>query len=137
MFSIGDVSRQTGVKIPTIRYYEKLGLLTEPERTEGNQRRYFADERDRLVFIKHCRDLGLPISSIRELIELGKHPDIPCGEADRIAKDHLKAVQERIVQLRRLEQELKRISNACNGGDVGECNVIKALSDHTSCSSDH
>ena len=70
MLSIGELSRLTAVKIPTIRYYEKIGLLSEPLRSEGNQRRYAKRELERLSFIRHARDLGLPILSIRELIEL-------------------------------------------------------------------
>ena len=60
-FSIGELSKQTGVKVPTIRYYEKEGLIDAPLRTEGNQRRYRETDRDRLRFIKHSRDLGLPM----------------------------------------------------------------------------
>ncbi|MGO4835845.1 MerR family transcriptional regulator, partial [Rhizobiaceae sp. 2RAB30] len=70
MFTIGDLSRKTGVKVPTIRYYEQMGLMAQAERSEGNQRRYGAAERDRLSFIKHARDLGLTIESIRELLDL-------------------------------------------------------------------
>ena len=59
MFTIGDLSRSTGVKIPTIRYYEQMGLLSHSERSEGNQRRYSGEEQERLSFIRHARELGL------------------------------------------------------------------------------
>jgi len=85
MYSIGDLSRRTGVKIPTIRYYEQMGLIAAPERSEGNQRRYERSELERLAFIRHARDLGLSIDSIRDLLALSQHPERPCGEADRIA----------------------------------------------------
>ena len=58
MYSIGELSRRTGVKVPTIRYYEQMGLMPEGERTQGNQRRYRRDELERLAFIRHARDLG-------------------------------------------------------------------------------
>ena len=58
MFSIGDLSRRTGVKVPTIRYYEQMGLVAAPERSEGNQRRYSRQELERLAFIRHARDGG-------------------------------------------------------------------------------
>jgi len=73
MYSIGDLSRRTGVKIPTIRYYEQMGLLEAPERSEGNQRRFGRKELERLAFIRHARDLGIGIDSIRDLIELSGH----------------------------------------------------------------
>ena len=61
MFSIGELSKRTGVKIPTIRYYEQMGLIEPPQRSEGNQRRYTRDGLRRLSFIRHSRDLGFTI----------------------------------------------------------------------------
>ena len=137
MFSIGELSRRTEVKVPTIRYYEQMGILSASDRTVGNQRRYSRDELERLAFIKHSRDLGLSISSIRDLIRLNAHPDEPCSDADHIARAHLVAVRNRIDRLKRLETELERIVSACNGGSIADCNVIKSLSDHTLCSDEH
>lgn len=137
MFSIGELSRRTGVKVPTIRYYEQVSLLGAPERTEGNQRRYARAELDRLAFIRHARDLGIGVDAIRELIDLSGHPERPCAEADRIAADQLAAVRERIGRLRRLERELERISSCCSGENVGDCYVLRALGDHALCSDTH
>ncbi|MEP2880138.1 MAG: helix-turn-helix domain-containing protein [Roseibium sp.] len=137
-FSIGDLSRATGVKVPTIRYYEKEGLLEEPMRTEGNQRRYRNSDLDRLRFLRHCRGLGLPMPAIRELIDLSQHPDKPCEEVDRIAAEQLQAVRERIQRLKILEKELARIATSCDGGHpVTECNVLKAFADHSLCKGEH
>ena len=137
MYSIGELSRRTGVKVPTIRYYEQMRLMKAPERSDGNQRRYGKSELERLAFIRHARDLGLAIDSIRELIELSGHPDMPCADADRIAKEQLASVRERIARLRKLERELERIATCCTGETVGDCYVIRALSDHTLCRNDH
>ena len=84
-FSIGELARVTGVKVPTIRYYEDIGLMAEAPRTEGGQRRYSARARDRLGFIAHARDMGFPLEAIRSLIDLSEHPEKPCEGADRIA----------------------------------------------------
>ena len=137
MYSIGELSRRTGVKVPTIRYYEQARLMKAPGRSDGNQRRYGRPELERLAFIRHARDLGLAIDSIRELIELSGHPDMPCADADRIAKEQLASVRERIARLRKLERELERIATCCTGETVGDCYVIRALSDHTLCRNDH
>lgn len=137
MFTIGDLSRKTGVKVPTIRYYEQMGLMAQAERSEGNQRRYGAAERDRLSFIKHARDLGLTIESIRELLDLSAHPERPCEQADRIAAEQLQAVRDRIAKLKRLEQELERISSHCHSGAVRDCYVIRALANHDLCEGEH
>jgi len=137
MHSIGDLSRRTGVKVPTIRYYEQMGLLEAPERSEGNQRRFGKPELERLAFIRHARDLGLTIDSIRQLIDLSGHPDRPCGDTDRIAKEQLGAVRERIVRLRRLEKELERIATRCHGDQIRDCYVLQSLASHELCVSEH
>lgn len=132
MFSIGQLSKRTGVKIPTIRYYEQMGLIDVPERSEGNQRRYTADGLSRLSFIRHSRDLGFSIEDIKGLLELSQHPEKPCHDAHGIAVQHLKNVQDRIAKLRRLERELKRVSQ-CDANSVAECAVIETLADHSLC----
>jgi len=137
VLSIGDLSRRTGVKIPTIRYYEQRGLIQAAERSEGNQRRYTSGELQRLSFIKHARDLGLSIDAIRDLAELSADPQKSCADAHAIASDHLTHIQDRILRLRRLEKELKRILRRCDAEQVGNCRVIEALSDHALCSGDH
>ena len=126
MFSIGELSNKTGVKVPTIRYYEQAGLIAPPERSAGNQRRYSDQGLERLAFIRHARDLGFALDDIRELIELSNHPDQGCSEAHEIAGRHLGAVRERIQNLRRLEKELRRLS-AADEGHIADCNVIRSL----------
>ncbi len=137
MLTIGDLSRGTGVKVPTIRYYEQMGLLEPARRSGGNQRRYSQDERDRLNFIKHARELGLTIEAIRELLALSAHPEQPCAQADRIASQQLRAVRAKIEKLRRLENELERIATHCEGDQIRDCYVIRALANHDLCQSDH
>lgn len=136
MHTIGDLSRRAGVKVPTIRYYEQIGLLDEPGRTGGNQRRYGRADLERLAFVRHARDLGLGIDAIRELIELSQHPEKACADADRIARDHLAGVRARIARLQRLELELERMA-ACANGTVGECHVLRSLADHDLCADEH
>ncbi|MCP1200325.1 helix-turn-helix domain-containing protein [Notoacmeibacter sp. MSK16QG-6] len=137
MFSIGELSLRTGVKVPTIRYYENAGLLEAPERTSGNQRRYSRSGLERLSFISHARALGLSIEDIRELVELASDPERPCGEAHHIASAHLASVRARIRKLKKLERELMRIVKISDADCVGECHVIQSLADHALCESDH
>lgn len=137
MLTIGDLAKTTGVKVPTIRYYEQMGLLSHAERSEGNQRRYSRSERDRLSFIKHARELGLTIEAIRELIDLSQHPEKPCAEADRIAAEQLATVRQKIAKLKKLEAELERISTQCHSNHVRDCYVIRALANHDLCETDH
>lgn len=137
MLTIGTLSRQTGVKIPTIRYYEQMGLMAAAERSEGNQRRYALRDRDRLSFIKHARDLGFTIEAIRELLELSAHPERPCADADQIAVRQLQSVREKIARLQTLETELGRIATCCHGDHIKDCYVLQSLANHDLCESEH
>ena len=136
MFSIGELSKKTGVKVPTIRYYENIGLMEEPERSRNNQRRYSNDGLKRLSFIRHSRELGFPLDDVRELLELSQHPEKPCGDAHGIANHHLNDVRDRIAKLKRLERELNRIAG-CDADNVAECAVIETLADHKLCKTEH
>ena len=131
--SIGALAEQTGSNIQTIRYYEHIGLLPQPPRTEGGQRRYGTDTAHRLAFIRHARDLGFSINSIRELMQLVGAPERPCGDVDRIAEAHLQAIEEKIAKLTALRAELRRMLKECSKGQIAECRVIESLSDHKLC----
>ncbi|MDA7427849.1 helix-turn-helix domain-containing protein [Primorskyibacter aestuariivivens] len=130
MLSIGKMARLTGVKIPTIRYYEEIGMLAEAERSAGNQRRYDANALERLKFIRHARDLGFSLDDIRSLIDLHNRPGHPCSEATEIAERQLVTIRERIARLLKLEAELSRIATACDGASSDSCKVLHALTDH-------
>ncbi len=137
MFGIGKLSERTGVKIPTIRYYEQIGLLSEPERSAGNQRRYDRQHLDRLVFIRHARDLGFTIEAIKDLLDISSHPEQPCSDIDRIASENLQVVEIKIEKLSRLRAELKRMIEDCAGGMVDSCHILEVISDHKHCENDH
>ncbi|MDZ7711302.1 MAG: helix-turn-helix domain-containing protein [Roseovarius sp.] len=136
--SIGDLARRTGVKVPTIRYYEARGLLDAPQRSAGNQRRYDGGALERLGFIRHARDLGFSLDAIAQLIELQDHPDQSCEAATRIASGQLDTIRRKIRRLRALEAELVRITDGCNGdGPLRDCYVLASLAGHDLCGHDH
>jgi Cu(I)-responsive transcriptional regulator len=137
MHTIGTLGRKTGTKVQTIRYYEKVGLLPEPGRTEGGQRRYSDEELDRLAFIRHARQLGFPLDAIRELLNLSDDPQQTCGEADAIASRQLRQVEQRIARLEALRTELKRMIHECSGGNTSNCRILGVLRDHSECLTNH
>lgn len=137
MLSIGALARRTGTKVQTIRYYEKIGIMPEPGRTEGNQRRYGDAELDRLSFVRHARQLGFSLEAIRELLGLSDQPQRPCAEIDGIARRQLVRVEQRIARLEALKAELMRMIEECSGGTVGECRVLQVLRDHEECLTEH
>jgi len=126
--SIGALGKATGVNIETIRYYERIGLLPEPDRTAAGYRQYGPDHLRRLSFIRKGRDLGFRIEAIRTLLQLAEHPEIPCQDADRLASEHLAHVERKIEELGRLRRALREMAH-CGASTVAECRIIEALSD--------
>lgn len=127
--SIGELAKQTGVKVVTVRYYEQIGLLPPPARTSGNYRRYTAEHLDRLRFIRRCRDLGFSPEQVRDLLRLSSENLPSCAEVCKIAEHHIAEIEEKIADLKRLAVELHRISSSCSGKrPMAECRIIEALS---------
>ena len=127
VWSIGYVARQTRFKVPTIRYYEQIGLLPAPGRSEGNRRCYSEGAIRRLTFIRHARELGFEIETIRELLALQDKPNRPCDDIDALAREHLAAIEEKIARLTALRREMQRMLKSCRGGRVAECRVIESI----------
>ena len=135
--SIGRAADHTGVKVPTIRYYEQIGLLPPPLRTESNRRFYDEADLRRLTFIRHARELGFEIEAIRTLLTLPDKPDQSCAAADVAARARLADVNQRLNSLNALKAELERMVVGCSHGKVAECRVIEVLADHGQCKHHH
>ena len=127
MLTIGKLGDAAGVKVPTIRYYELIGLLPEPDRSSGNQRLYGRKTLDRLAFIRHSRDLGFPLEAIRDLLSLSDNPQQSCAAADVIARAQLAEVESRLRRLQALKSELKRMLAQCARGSIDDCRVIEVF----------
>lgn len=125
---IGELAEKTGCTSETIRFYEQQGLLPEPTRTPGNYRMYSPAHLDRLLFIRHCRQLGLPHEEIRRLLELLDHPTNDCSEVDRLIDRHLVEVKAKIRDLNRLARQLANLRASCHSGQGTEtCGILHSL----------
>jgi DNA-binding transcriptional MerR regulator len=124
---IGVAAIRSGVKVPTIRYYEEIGLLALPARTKSNRRHYDAADLQRLVFILHARKLGFEIDAIRVLLAVQDSPEQSCEAVDAIARARLGEVEQRIESLLKLKGELQRMIADCSRGRVAECRIIEVL----------
>ena len=136
-YSIGELASETGVKVPTIRYYEGIGLLPAPPRTEGNQRRYDAAALERLRFIAHARAMGFPTEELRVLLRIAGHRDAPCEDIDALVRARLTEVEDRISRLTALRTELTGMLQSHQHGTVADCRVVEVLSDHDHRGHDH
>ena len=124
---IGDLSRRSGVSIETIRYYERIRVLPAPVRQPNGRRAYTEDDVRRLGFVRHARDLGFNLASVRVLLSLQERPEAACEDASRIAQERLEAVESRIARLLGLRSVLTRMIEECRRGQVADCRVIEVL----------
>lgn len=130
---IGEISKATGIPVETIRYYEKIGLVPEPERQASGYRHYRQSHLDRLLFIRRCRNLDMAQDEIRELIRLADQPDADCSEVDALLARHLSHVRERLRELASLEDTLEQLQKACSEGrTVSECGILGGLTSEPS-----
>ena len=127
MIKRGELAKQSGCNLETIRYYENIGLLKPPERTATGHRLYSPGDQARLGFILRGRDLGFSIEELKSLFSLVDSHDYSCGEVQDLTSNHLASVRSKIADLRRLEQTLAEVSARCEGGNVPECPIIDTL----------
>lgn len=129
--SIGTLARQAGCTVPTIRYYEEIGLLPAAARSEAGQRLYGEPALRRLSFIRRVRGFNFSIEQVRELVSLIDEPDRPCVEVRDIAAVHLRGVQQKLAELQEIEVRLASFVNSCNaacaGGPAVNCTILEDL----------
>jgi len=130
-FPIGALSEATGVNIETIRYYEKIGLMPAPPRTEGRQRIYDGGHLRRLTFIRRGRELGFSLDQIRELLGLVRGHEMTCPEVKTMTDAHITDIRRKVRDLKKLERVLGDLAAQCHGEDVPDCPILDALADRT------
>ena len=123
----GELAKQADCNLETVRYYEKVGLMPDPPRSTGGHRVYDNDHLKRLTFIRRSRELGFTIDEVRGLLELVDGGNFTCAEIHDVTVDHVKSVQAKIADLKKLEKVLKGMAAQCTQGDIPECHVIDAL----------
>jgi MerR family transcriptional regulator, mercuric resistance operon regulatory protein len=126
-FSRGALAKKTGVNIETIRYYEKIGLMPDPLRTEAGYRVYDTTDQKRLMFVRRCRELGFSLDELRGLLGLVDGGDYTCAQVRDLTIAHLGDVRQKIRDLRKMERTLKEMVSQCDGELVPECPIVDAL----------
>lgn len=127
--SIGALSKRTGVKIETIRYYERIGVMPAPERTAGGFRAYREDHLKRLSFVRRGRELGFSLADLRQLLRLVDGHAYTCAQVRAMTLQHVAEIRHKIDDLRRLERVMSGMAAQCTGRRVPDCPIIDALFD--------
>ena len=126
--TIGQVAKQTGIGIETIRFYERKGLIDEPPRRESGYRQYTDDVIRQLTFIQQAKTLGFSLNEIQELLSLRSQPGVSSREIKQMAETKLDDIEQKIKMLKRMQKSLKNLVDQCPGvGPTDECPIIEAL----------
>jgi len=125
---VGEVARQAGVNLQTIRYYERRGLLAKPPRTGSNYRAYPEEAVLRVRFIKRAQELGFTLKELQELLSLRAAPRTRCADVRRRAQVKLRDIDEKVRTLRSMRKALTKLVGECSGtGPVTQCPILEAL----------
>jgi len=128
-YSIGQLAKESGCKVETVHYYEKIGLIPEPPRTEGGHRVYSLPHVKRLNFIRRSRELGFRIEQVKNLLKLVDEPNHYCGEVRDMAIQQSRVVQDKINDLQRLQSALNEMVTQCKASNnsIDNCPIVDAL----------
>ena len=124
--AIGKLSERSGVKVETIRYYERIGLIPAPMRTAGRHRLYGADDVKRVMFVRRSRELGFSLGEIRDLLRLAERRR-SCGEVRQMTLAHVDRIRQKIADLQRMQRLLRDTASQCQGSEAPECPILEVL----------
>jgi len=124
---ISQLAKESGVASKTIRYYEDIGLLPEAYRNDNGYREYSTSDIERLVFIRRCRELQIPLEQIKTLIAVQVDQKSSCQEVDDLIEQQLEKVRKTIAELTLLEKTLHTLATSCPNDKVGDCQILKNL----------
>ena len=126
--TIGQLAKEAGVGVETIRFYEREGLLAEPERRRSGYRQYPPEVVRRVRFIRHAKELGFTLKEIQELLELRVDPHSSCADVRKRAGDKIADIEERVASLERMKGALEGLARKCRGrGPTADCPILEEL----------
>ncbi len=128
---IGELAKAAGTTVETVRYYEKEGLLPEPDRGLNNYRSYGPPHMERLRLIRNCRALDMTQDEIRAILSLADDHRSGCGPINEIFDEHISHVDERIAELTQLKVQLSDLRQRCMSAkpQAEDCGILHGLSE--------
>lgn len=124
----GRLAKEAGVKIDTVRYYEKRGLIPKPPRRESGYRMFREDAVKRIVFIKRAQEIGFSLHEIGELLFLRVSSKTTCREVKKRTEAKIAEVDEKILNLQRIKRALGKMADICRANkNIGDCPILDML----------
>lgn len=126
--NIGDVARTTGLNSRTIRFYESIGLVGEPDRSAGGYRQYSEKDVHRLRFVASARALGFPVDEIRHLLALYDDRDRSSADVKKLVLHHVGEIDRKLAELKAMRRTLLHLAERCHGDERPDCPILEGLS---------
>ena len=124
----GELAKRAGVKIETLRFYERKGLLPRPPRSAANYRLYPADAARRIRFVKRAQELGFSLKEIEELLSLRARPRARCADVRQRAEAKIADIEAKVRSLRAMRRALAGLVAQCSGRTpITECPILEAM----------
>ncbi len=132
LLSIGQVAKQAGVSVETLRFYEKQGLLLKPQRSAAGYRCYESGVVRRVRFIQHAKELGFALREVADLLNLRQTRKTSCAQVRSVALAKVTDIDQKLKDLQRMRMALEKLASRCElEGTLGECPILDALEDIT------
>jgi Cu(I)-responsive transcriptional regulator len=125
--NIGEAARQSGVSAKMIRYYESIGLIEAPQRTQAQYRVYAGDDLHTLRFIRRARHLGFSLDETRALLALWRDKSRASADVKRLAMDHVRDLEAKAAELRAMAETLRHLAETCHGDGRPDCPILSDL----------
>lgn len=125
--NIGEAAKRSGVSAKMIRYYESIGLIEAPPRTQAQYRVYEADDIHTLRFVRRSRNLGFSLDETRALLALWRDKSRASADVKRLAMDHVRDLEAKAAELQAMADTLRHLAEHCQGDARPDCPILSDL----------
>lgn len=125
--NIGEAAKRSGVSAKMIRYYESIGLIEAPERTQAQYRVYEADDVHTLRFVRRSRNLGFSLDETRALLALWRDKSRASADVKRLAMSHVRDLEAKAAELQAMADTLRHLADHCQGDARPDCPILSDL----------
>ncbi len=131
LMKINEIAKLSGVNQKTIRYYEEVGVLPAAQRNPNGYREYKTADLERMIFIRRCRELQIPLKELKLLVGIQANEQDSCAAVDQIIEQQRENVRLKIQELQLLEKSLSKLAHSCQSETVSQCQILRSLGENS------